>query len=115
SIDSVSDIEWAENGECIFYTVEEHPHPPRRVFLHELGTDPARDTLVYEETDLQWYVGLDKSRDRKYIFLIAANFDATEVRYIKADQPLSDWKLFAPRRKKVKYFPEHHGDYFYFL
>lgn len=115
TIGSVSDVEWAEDGQHILYTVEEHPHPPRKVFLHELGTPVTTDTLIFEESDLQWYVALDKSRSREYIFIVSANFDSTEVRVVPAKAPQSDLRLFAPRAKKVKYFPEHHGEYFYIM
>lgn len=114
-IESASDVEWAEDGEHFFYTVEQHPHPPRKVFLHKLGTDPANDALVYEEKDLQWYVALDKSRSDQYIFLVSGNFDATEVRYIPADKPAEAPRLFAARKKKVKYFPEYHDGFFYVM
>jgi oligopeptidase B len=95
-IDSIADFEWAENGEHFFYTVEEHPHPPRKIFLHRLGEDTKEDVMVYEEKDPQWYVGLDKSRSRKYIFFIAANFDSTEVRVMPAHHPFSPVYLMAP-------------------
>lgn len=114
-IPSVSDIEWAEDNAHLFYTVEEHPHPPRKVFLHELGESPERDALIYEEADEQWYVALDKSRSRRFIYLTAANFDSTEVRFIPADQPRGRWTLVAPRKKEVKYQIEHHGEYFYIV
>lgn len=115
SIDSISDLEWAEDGQHFFYSVEEHPHPPRRIMRHKLGTPVADDTLIYEEQDPQWYVGLDKSRSDAYIFIIAANFEATEVRMIPAQTPLLEPILFAERKKEVKYFVEHHDEYFYIM
>jgi oligopeptidase B len=37
-IESVADFEWAEGEErYLFYTTEEHPHPPRKVFRHKVG------------------------------------------------------------------------------
>lgn len=115
SIDSVSDVVWAEDGEHLFYTVEEHPHPPRKAYVHKLGSDSANDVLVFEEQDPQWYVALDKSRSKEYIFFISGNFDMTETRFVLANEPLAPIKLFAPRRKEVKYFVEHHGEYFYIM
>jgi oligopeptidase B len=115
SIDSISDLEWAEDGEHFLYSVEEHPHPPRRVMLHKLGEQVSSDTLIYEEQDPQWYVGLDKSRSDAYIFIVAANFDTTEVRLIPSAFPKTVPRLFAARKKEVKYFPEHHDDYFYIM
>lgn len=114
-IESISDFEWAENGEHFFYTVEEHPHPPRKIFLHRLGEDTREDLLVYEEKDPQWYVGLDKSRSRKYIFFVAANFDSTEVRALPAHHPFSPVHLLAHRKKDVKYYVDHHDGYFYIM
>ncbi|MFA7310055.1 MAG: oligopeptidase B, partial [Candidatus Paceibacterota bacterium] len=111
----VSDIEWAEDGSHFFYTVEEHPHPPRKAYLHRIGTHSSSDVLVYEETDPQWYVGLDKSGSDAFVFIIAANFNTTEVRLVPAKEPLTMPMLFAPRKKEVKYFAEHHKDSFYIM
>lgn len=115
SIEQVGDFEWAEEGKHLFYTKEEHPHPPRKVFRHKLGTATEKDELVYEEEDLQWYVAIGKSSDKKYLFILSANFDATEVRYLKASDPLEKPKLLARRKKAVKYFAEHYGDDFYIM
>lgn len=115
SIQQISDFEWAEDGVHFFYTVEEHPHPPRKVMRHKLGSPVVEDVLVYEETDPQWYVFLSKSNDEQFIFIGAANFDASEMRVVNARKPDEKPVLFAPRQKKVKYWPEHHNGYFYFL
>jgi oligopeptidase B len=53
-IEAVSDFEWAEDSpeseaRYLFYTVEEHPHPPRRVFRHRLADQVSTDQLIYEE------------------------------------------------------------------
>lgn len=113
-IESVADVEWAENNEHLLYTREEHPHPPRRVFLHTLRSD-APDTLLFEESDPQWYVGIDKSRSKRFIYIVSANFSATEVRMIPAHAPNEAPRLIAPRAKEVKYFVEDHGEYLYIL
>ncbi|NBV77404.1 S9 family peptidase [bacterium] len=105
-IEQVSDVEWAADSQHFFYTVEEHPHPPRKVLCHKLGsTEP--DTVVYEEPDEQWYVFLSKSNDEKIIFVGAANFDSSEVRFVSAQTPKAPLALIAPRKSKVKYWPEH--------
>jgi oligopeptidase B len=114
-IDSVADVEWAEDGLHIFYSVEDHPHPPRKIFLHRLDEDSSRDVLVFEEKDPQWYVGIDKSKSRAYIFFISAKFDTTEVRCIPAHNPHAPLRLFAPRKQHVKYFVDHHAEYFYIM
>ena len=109
----VADFVWAEDNEHVFYSLEEHPHPPRKIFRHTIGDDQTKDALVYEELDPQWYVALGKSRSDAYIFIYAANYTTTEVRFIPAREPLRTPKLIAPRTKKVRYYVEHHGAYFY--
>ena len=89
-IHSVGDMEWTEDGQHIFYTREEHPHPPRRVYRHLLGDDSANDALVYDEKDPQWYVALGKSRSSRFVFIYAANYTTTEARFIPANDPLKE-------------------------
>lgn len=112
-IHSVGDIEWSEDGQYIFYSKEEHPHPPRRIYRHRLGESQSDDVLVYEEKDPQWYVALGKSRSREFLFIYAANYTTTEARFIPATQPLAEPTLIAARKTKVRYYVEHHGDFFY--
>ncbi len=112
-IESVADALWSEDGSTIMYTKESHPYPPRQVFRHALGSDPSNDVLVYEEKDPQWYVALGKSRSREFIFIYAANYRTSEVRFLPARQPAAEPRLFAPREKEVRYGVEHHGDFFY--
>lgn len=112
-IESVGDMEWSEDSQYIFYSKEEHPHPPRRIYRHRLGEDQSQDVLIYEEKDPQWYVALGKSRSREYIFIYAANYLTTEARVIPAMEPLRDPVLISPRVPKVRYYVEHHGAFFY--
>lgn len=109
----IADFVWAEDNEHIFYSLEEHPYPPRKIFRHKLGEDQSKDVLVYEELDPQWYVAMGKSRSGSYIFIYAANYTTTEVRFIPSREPLREPKLIAARRPKVRYYVEHHGPYFY--
>ena len=114
TIDSVSDVEWSADGAELIYTKENHPFPPRHVYLHTLGQS-GRDRLLYEEKDPQWYVSVEKSRSKEYIFILAGNFDTTEVRVLPAHAPRAMMRLFAKRRVRVKYFPEHHAGHFYIM
>jgi len=114
-IESVSAMVWSEDGEYLFYTKEEHPFPPRKIFRHKLGEDPAKDVLIFEEKDPQWYVHIGKSRSKKYLFISVGNFDTSEIWYIRGDEPLSAPKLIAERKKKVKYSVEHWGEEFFIV
>lgn len=112
-IRSVSEIAWCGDSKHLYYTVEDHPSPAKRVYLHALGTDVSYDVLIYEEKNPQWYVHLDTSRSRNFIYITAANFDATEVYYLPSNLPTSKPRLLTPRKKGVHYFVEDQGDHFY--
>ncbi len=112
-IPSVDSVVWAEDGLHLFYTREEHPYPPRKVFRHRLGTPHEEDVLVYEEEDPKWFVGIGKSRSREYIFFHSSTFDSSEVRWVTARTPLEPVRLFLRRKNGVRYGIEHHADFFY--
>ena len=47
---------------------------------HVLGL--VGDELLYEEKDERFNVGVEKSRDRKYLFVASASHTTSEVRYL---------------------------------
>lgn len=104
---------WANDNKTLFYTVEDSAKRPYRLYRHELGTDPAKDTLVYEEADEAFGVDVYKSRSKKFVFLESGSHTTSEIRFLPADKPTGEWKLIAPRVHDQEYFADHHGDYFY--
>ena len=64
SAERVTSVEWTEDGQTLFYSVE-HPQTKRsyQVFRHALGA--AKDEPVYEEKDERFSVGVWKSLDRQ--------------------------------------------------
>jgi len=59
---------WASDNKTIFYT-SKNPVTllSEKIQRHTLGTDPAKDALVYEETDKSNYIGVGKSKNNKFI------------------------------------------------
>lgn len=114
-VGSIGDVVWSADGEHLLYTLEEHPYPPRKVFVHKIGEPQSNDRRIYEEKDPQWYVALGKSRSREYIFLYAANYKMSEVRFVPANDLSQTPVLFAKREKDIRYSVEHHNEYFYIM
>lgn len=114
-IPAVESVAWAEDGKHVWYTKEEHPFPPRKVFRHRLGENSIHDVLVYEEKNLQWTVSIDKTRSKKFLIISASNFETSEERFIPADDPLARPRLIAARKNKVLYTAEHHNGHFYIM
>jgi oligopeptidase B len=110
--EKVGSVVWANDNKTLFYTVEDDAKRQYRLYRHAVGT-PGPDDLVYEEKDERFDVEAGKTLSEAYIFLISGSHTTTEVRYISADQPMSDWKVMEPRKQDVEYYPDHNGDFFY--
>jgi oligopeptidase B len=110
--EKVGSVVWANDNKTLFYTVEDSAKRQYRLFRHSLGTT-GEDDLVYEEKDERFNVDAGKSRSKAFIFLVSGSHTTTEVRYVPADQPMSEWRVIEPRKQDVEYYPDHNGDFFY--
>jgi oligopeptidase B len=110
--EKVGSVVWANDNKTLFYTVEDAAKRQYRLYRHAVGTTDS-DTLVYEEKDERFDLEAEKTRSKKYIFLVSGSATTTEVRYLLADQPMSDWKVMETRRQDIEYYPDHNGDFFY--
>ena len=109
----VDSVAWANDNKTIFYTIED-PVAKRsyRMYRHTAGTR-GPGTLVYQEKDERFDIGVQKTRSKSYLFLVSGSHTTTEARYIPAAEPSAAWKLLEPRKQGVEYYPNHNGDFFY--
>jgi len=104
-------LEWANDNRTFFYTVLDETKRPYRAFRHELGA--ASDTLVYQEDDGRFTLGLEKTRSRRFIFIELSSPLTSELRYLEAADPSGQFRVLLSRRQGVEYDASHHGEYFY--
>ena len=106
---------WATDNKTLFY-IKKDPKTllGYQVYRHVLGTDPKADVLVYEEKDNQFYMGLSRSKSKKYIEIGSdQNGVSTEYRLLEASNPMGEFKVFLPREKGHEYDTVHYKDKFY--
>ena len=105
---------WANDNKTIFYTKND-PQTLRayRVYKHVLGTDMREDEVVFEEKDETFFIWVSKSKSQEYIMIGSNSTLSTETRYIKADEPNSEWTIVHPRENDHEYGVSHYGDHFY--
>ena len=103
------DVVWANDGECVFYTVIDDNHRPWQVRRHRVGVS-GEDSVVYEESDPGFFVGIGKSESGRFVVVSAHDHTTSEVRLIEADAPEGEPRLVAPRDPGVEYDVAHHGD-----
>ncbi len=108
-IDNVDpSIAWTADSKSVLY-LEKDPETllARRVMRHVLGTDPATDTLVYEQDDDSFYTGVAMSKDEQYILIAAQSTVSTEWRYARAADPALAFRVFYPRERDLEYYIDH--------
>jgi oligopeptidase B len=95
---------WGNDNKTIFYTAK-NPVTllSEKIYRHTLGTDEKQDVLVYEEKDKSNYIGVGKSKNSRYIFIVSSATMSSEWRFIDADKPATEFKVFQPRMKDVLY------------
>ncbi len=104
-------LAWANDNRTLFYTRMDAAHRPDRVFRHTLGADPADDALVYHEADELYFLGIGKSRSRRYLTIHLQSKTTTETHIVDLDQPASAPRPIQPRTQGLEYSIEHHpGD-----
>ena len=104
----VTSTAWASDNRTLFYTVEdETTKRPHRLFRHVLGSAEP-DRLLYEEADERFRIGVERTRSGAFLLLTTASHTASEVRYLRADQPAGEFRLIAPREDNHEYYADHH-------
>ena len=102
------DLVWANDERTLLY-VERDPTTllGYRVMKHVLGE--AQDTVVYEEKDKSFYVGLSKSKSGAYLFIELHATTLSETLYADASDPALTFKPVLPRSADHEYQVEHVG------
>src|SRR5258708_5650321 len=94
----VGSIAWAADSTTLFYTTEDevtkrHDH----LFRHRLGDTAAQDVVIFEEKDERFNLGVDKTRDCKYLLIESGSHTTSEWRFLSAHTPEEEFRVIAPR------------------
>lgn len=111
-IPGVRGFVWASDGKTLFYTTVTPALRPYRVYRYMTGSGQP-GTLVYEDPDGRFNVGVQRSKTRDWIFITSASSYTTEVRMIPAGRPQKNPEVFLPRTEGVDYQVQHHKEAFY--
>ncbi len=113
----VGSIAWASDSQTLFYTTEDETTKRHdQLFRHtllETHPEPAPDSLILEEPDERFNLGVGATRDRKYILVESGSHTTTEYRFLRADQPTAPFTLIAPRLDDQEYYPDHRDGLFF--
>ncbi|MGZ9224487.1 MAG: S9 family peptidase [Anaerolineales bacterium] len=108
-------VEWAGDGRSFLYVTRDAALRPFRIHRHVLGTDSREDTLLFEEKDETYFLGLTQSRSKAYIMAYLHSTITDEWIYFPNDGTTYEFKSFQPRIKGIEYQVEHAGDHFFVI
>jgi len=105
---------WANDNKTVFYTqIDDTTLRPQKIFRHVLGTSADADKLVFHEADETFDTYAFKTKSKKYIFVASSSTLSTEYRFIPADKPEAEFRIFQPRERDLEYEVDHYQDKFY--
>ena len=115
TISSVTgNMEWGNDNRTLFYARQDSETLRSfQIYRHVLGTDPAHDELVYEETDETFSASITKSKSKQFLMIGLHQTVSSEYWYLDADTPGGTFHVFSPRERGHEYDVDHMGDYFF--
>ena len=104
-------FEWSANGQAIVWVHRDENARPDAVYQRNLAT--GEDTLLYEEKDPGFFVGIDKSASEEVIFINASGHTTSEIHWFKANELDPTLHTVAPRQTDNEYSVVHWDGQFY--
>ena len=114
-------VVWASDNRTVFYAARDAALRPHQIWRQRLG-DPiepgaggagaSNATLVYQEDDERFRVGISRSKSGGYLFVGSHSSLTTEIRYLDADDPEGEFQVVEARQTGLEYEVDHHGDRF---
>ncbi|MBU2951967.1 S9 family peptidase [Tamlana agarivorans] len=107
---------WANDNKTLFYTMkDEVTLRSEKVFKHRLHTETTADTVVFYEEDETFNTFVYKTKSKKYIVIGSSSTLSAEYRFLNADTPDGEFKIFQERTEDLEYSIAHYEDYFYII
>lgn len=100
---------WANDNRTYFYVTGDSARRDNAVWRRTLGAPRGADANVFREDSLLYNVGLERTRDGRYIVVGAQSFTTSDWRVIPADRPAAAPRTTGGRRDGVEYSLEHGG------
>ena len=98
---------WANDNKTIFYGVKDETLRVFKIMKHSLGSDPTTDVVAFHEEDATFNLFVNKSKSKDYIVIGSSQTLTDEYRYLDANKPDGQWKVFQPRERNLEYSVDH--------
>ena len=99
---------WSADSHGFAYRLVNENWRPDKALYRELTS--GEDTLLYQEKDDSFFVGLGLSQSEQLMFISSGDHVTSEVRFVPRDNLRAEQTLIATRREGHEYDVEHQGD-----
>ena len=100
-------ITWANNSKTLFYNLKDvETLRTDRVMIHNLNSI-STDKEIFFEDDETFSVYSYKTKNDKYIIIGSSSTLSQEFRYVSADSPNKEFKIFQKRVNGLEYSIDH--------
>ncbi len=107
-------IVWGNDNKTVFYVLRNVTTlRSERIMRHTIGTPANQDIEVYHENDETFSVNISKTKSGDYLIISSYSTITNEFRFLNADNPTGQFKVFQPRIRGLEYSVNHAGNYFY--
>ena len=108
-----ANLAWANDNVTLLY-IRKDPQTllGNAVYKHRRGTEMTSDSLVYQQEDDSFYMGIGKSKTDRFLFIVSQSTVSSEYQYADANDPALSFKVALPRERDHEYQLEDIGDRF---
>jgi oligopeptidase B len=94
---------WVADDTALVYSLANEQWRTDNARLHKLGTPTSEDVELYHEDDEGFRVGSSLSANEEWLIIGTSDHETSEVRLVRADDPLGEQVLVKARQKGVEY------------
>lgn len=102
---------WSNDDRYLFYTRVDDAWRQFEVWRHEVGSPAEQDVRIFHEADEMFTVGIDASRDGRWMVLGTGSRTSTEMHLLDLDDPCGALHCVRPRTPDLEYDVEPAGDH----
>ena len=111
--DTSGSITWSLDSKSFFYTPLDKYHRSKKIYKHVLGTPITKDTLIFEEKDDSFSVGISLTSDEKFWVVSSSDSNTIEEYFFSSKEEIIKPILFKARKKGIKYSIDSWKNYWY--
>jgi oligopeptidase B len=111
---TTGNMTWATDSYVIFYSKQDaETLRSNQIYRYQLGDSLDQTTLVFEEKDEEFTCHVHKSKSQEIIFIHSESTISSEMRFIGAKIPFSEFKVLQERVPYLEYAADHYQDHFW--